>query len=162
MKLKILSIVFIFALFACPMGSFAQYRLADYEGIWRWTSGSGDTLLLVLKQIPVQGKLTGFHAFSQRGVVLDNSIPGTPNRTFDSATIYAHIIDPAAGQLQYVIQDHLRNSIYIGKIDLLTNNRDKAIFYTTKTERSHLFYDPNIPLSAGRTFPDNLVLVRIE
>jgi hypothetical protein len=162
MKFIILFIAFFSALLWFPVESNSQYRVSDFEGRWRWISGTGDTLVLILKQIPGQEKLTGYHSFSRGGSVLDNSIPETPNRTYDSATIYGQITDTVKGELQYVIQDHPRNSMYFGKIELLASNKSTALFYTTKTERPHLFYDADHPIPAGRTFPDNLILTRFN
>lgn len=159
MKFILINIVLFSALLWFPVKSNAQYRLSDFEGRWRWISGTGDTLILVLERIPGQEKLTGYHSFSHSGTVLDNSIPETPNRTYDSATIHAQITEE--GELLYVIQDHPRISAYFGKIELLGNNKNTALFYTTKTERPHIFFGPAPPIPPGRTFPDNLILTRI-
>ncbi len=156
-KSTIILLVFSYALTSEIYG---QSKLSGFEGIWRWNGGNGDTFTIVLTSISGQQKLTGYHSFVRNGITIDNSIPQTPDRTFDSATLTG-ILDEK-GNLFYVIRDVSRHSFYMGKIEILRNHRDRAIFYTTKRERPHLIFEGSKPLPPNRTFPDNMLLSKIK
>jgi hypothetical protein len=152
-------VILVILVFSMPVIAQCQLTLSDYIGTWRWNSGNGDTFLLVLKPVAGQRKLIGYHSYIKNGVVVENNIPQTPGRTYDSATVSGELDDK--GNLFYLIRDVKREAFYMGKLAMFSFTKERACFYTTIVERKHLIFDGVNPIPRGRTFPDNLILDKV-
>lgn len=138
----------------------AQSNPDDYYGTWRWLGGNRDTFLIVLKPSTISSKLTGYHSFAQNGQTLESSIPGSQTTTSDSVTINGEV--EKDGKFYYIIHDLTRDAWYMGTMEILQKNPDRAIFYTRIVERKHLIFEGEKPRPRGRTFPDNILLERVN
>lgn len=151
---------------------FAQQTVIEkYVGIWRWTSGKGDTLIILLRKCKrgistlqsapdsvYTNLLVGFHTYIENGQLVESNM----NLVSDTLSIYQSISGKIVqDEMKTLFFDSLRDREFKGTFRLLSDLPNKAILYLPY-EGERIIWEKKKIYPNGRTIPDNIVLEKID
>lgn len=162
----------IFSLLVCLAGNqlYAQSRVSDYLGTWRWTSGTDDTLVLIIKSVTPTGKLKkspyfdpaktlfmAFHTYIQKGALVESDA----NLVSDTLTEHTYISGVLnTSPLRLTIKDYTRNIYYSGELRIIDGDSKTAVLHLPETQEKWVLA-PERLFPTRRTLPHNIVLEKI-
>lgn len=163
--MKKLLIIFLF-LFKNSIGQDTTV-LKRMTGIWRWTSGNRDTLIIVVKPTKLdkygrnqQADFFGYHTYIEKGQLVESSMLASDDTAITKHTTLSGYV--YTDKIGFVLYDITRDNRLSFQLQLINNREDIAWLIFSGMDHRWVTDENKKQYPPGKTIPSDVILRKIS